>query len=159
MFMIIDIWDKLEMWFRPNSKTREWFYVMSSLGETNLVSEQKMRHKKNSSMLWLLFSPYSIICLVENLAWRFVCWTSLFYYCKLEGASKLVAKCSSVEVHSFFQQHRYGKCIKCCRSHENISFFVRVAYTATHKMVWNVPKWHQILVHVWIHSEGNYKIG
>ena len=40
--------------------------------------------------------------------------------------SKSPAKCSFIEVYSFFQQHRSGKCIKCCRSHHNISLIVGV---------------------------------
>jgi len=127
-------------------------------GKQVLLGKKSRDRKKNSSMLWLLFSLYSIICLVEKPAWRFVCWNSLFYYCKLEGTSNSAAKCSSVEVHSFFQQNRFGKCIKCCRSHQNISFIVGVADMVAHKKFRNVQKWRQILLHAWIHSKGNYKI-
>ena len=152
MFLTIDIRDKLEIWFNPNSKSRESFYVTSVTGETNPIRKKNLRQKKNSSMLWLLFSLYSIIYLVERPAWRFVCWISFFECCKLEGTSRSPAKCSSIEVPSFFQQHRSRKCIKCCRSHQNISFVIGVVDIMTHKMVWNIQKWHQILLHARIHS-------
>ena len=114
---------------------------------------------KNSSILWLVFSLYSILWLVERPTWRFVCWTSFFCYWKLEGTFRSPAKCSFVEVYSFFQHHRFGKCIKSCRPHKNLSFIGGVAHIVACKMVWNIQKWFQILLHSWIYSEGNYKFG
>ena len=90
------------------------------------------------------YSPYSIICLVEKPAWIFVCWTYLFYYSKLEETFNPDEKCSSVEVHDLLWHHRSGKCIKCCRSHQNISFFIVVVDMAAHRKVWNVRRWRQI---------------
>jgi hypothetical protein len=57
MFLTIDIRDNLEMRFRPNSKSRESFYVTSVMGKTNLVRQQKLRQKKNQ-VCCDCYSPY-----------------------------------------------------------------------------------------------------
>jgi len=129
------------------------------LAKKNSVSQQKLRHKKKSSILWLVFSLYSMISLVERPAWRFVCWTYFFSYWELEGNFRSPAKCSFIEVYIFFQQHIFGKCIKFCRPHKNLSFVRGVAHTLACKMVSNIRKWRKILLHSWIYSERNYKIG
>jgi hypothetical protein len=48
---------------------------MSFEPKKNSVIQQKLRQgeKKRTTIFWLVFSLYSMLWLVEKLAWRFVC--------------------------------------------------------------------------------------
>ena len=57
MFLIIDIGDDLEMQYRANPKTREWFYMSSNLAATNSARQENPRQKRNSGMFFTAILP------------------------------------------------------------------------------------------------------
>jgi len=67
--------------------------------------------QKNWSMLWLVFSLYSIICLVERHAWIFVCSIYLFQFVFLKW------RCSYEETFPWTIVQGQGKC--------NVDFLLR----------------------------------